>query len=151
MMALLGRRTFNAPIGGIVLPLAVLVVFAVCLVVALREADDIGEREAVVRGGIIDRGPGPARLPVEQIARAGKPRGEFGTFAGVAAPEAPRAVAKAIVPFGKARRMMAKLIAAGAEVPGLGNQFDARQDRVLPQRVEKAAAGIEAARLRGRA
>ena len=135
--------TFNAPIGGIVLALAVFVVFAVGLVVALREAGDVGKREAIVRCGVIDRGPGPARMAVEQIARTGEARGKFGAFAGIAAPEPPRAVAEAVVPLGEARRMVAELISAGTEVPRLGDQLDARQDRVLPQRVEKSAAGVE--------
>ena len=43
--------------------------------------------------------------------------------------------------------MMAELVAARADVPGLGDQLHARQHRVLAQRVEEAGAGIEAVRL----
>ena len=60
---------------------------------------------------------GTARVAVEKIARAGEPRGEFRTFAGIAAPEAAGAVAEAIVPFGEARRMVAELVAARARCP----------------------------------
>ena len=87
---------------------------------------------------------GRRRVTVEQVGRAGEPRGELRALAGIAAPEAPRAVAKAIVPFGEARRMVAELIAAGPEVPRLGDQLDRGEHRVLPHRVEEAGAGIEA-------
>ena len=40
--------------------------------------------------------------------------------------------------------MIAELVTARADVPGLGNQLDPRQKRILPQRVEKAGAGIKA-------
>ena len=131
-------RSFNAPIGGIVLALAVSVIFAISLVVPLGEADDVGKGEAVMRGGVIDRGPGPRRVAVEQIARAGETSGKFRTFAGIAAPEPAGAVAKAIVPLGEARRVVAELIAARTDIPRLGNELDARQDRVLAQRIEEA-------------
>ena len=42
------RRSFDAPVAGVVFSLAVTVVLAVCLVVLGRVADDVGEREAVV-------------------------------------------------------------------------------------------------------
>ena len=40
--------------------------------------------------------------------------------------------------------MMAELVAAGADVPRLGDQLHPRQHRILAQRVEEARAGIEA-------
>ena len=77
-------------------------------------------------------------MPVEKIARAGETSGKFRTLAGVAAPEAAGAVAEAIVPLGEARRVVAELIAARTYVPRFGDELDARQDRVLAQRIEEA-------------
>ena len=58
-------------------------------------------------------------MPIKQVARAGKPRRELGPLTGVATPEAADAVAEAIVPLGKTRRMLAKLVAARTDVPRL--------------------------------
>ena len=49
----IGGRPFVAPVRGIILALTVAIIFAVRLVVPLGIADDIGEREAVVGGGVI--------------------------------------------------------------------------------------------------
>ena len=117
------------PVGRIVLVVAVAIVLAVRFVVFLDVARDIGERVAVVGGNVIHRSPGPPRTPIEQVARAGKPGGEFAAQAGIAAPEAADAVAEAIVPLGESGRMMAELIAAGADVPRLGDQLHARESR----------------------
>ena len=75
---------------------------------------------------------------IEKIARTGETSGKFGTLAGVAAPEAARAVAKAVVPLGEAGRVVAKLIPAWSYVPWFGDELDARQDRVLAQSIEKS-------------
>src|SRR5690606_22389259 len=64
---------------------------------------------------------------------------------GIALPEAARIVAETAVPFGEAGRMVADLVAAGTDVPRFRDQLDLRQHRVLAQRVEEAAARIEAA------
>jgi hypothetical protein len=40
--------------------------------------------------------------------------------------------------------MIADLVAAGTQVPGLGDQLDARQRRILQQRIEEAGARIVA-------
>src|SRR5215475_5640025 len=85
-------------------------------------------------------------MPVEKVARTGKPRCKFRPLAGVAAPEAARAVTKAIVPFGKTRWMMTELIAAGPEIPRLRDQLDPGQDWVLPQRVKEPASRIKPVR-----
>src|SRR5262249_9481348 len=140
-------RALDTPIGGEILTVAVAIVLAVRLIVSLDVAHDVGEREAVMRGGVVDRGPGTPRAPVEQIARARDARRHVAALARIAAPEPADAVAEAVVPLGKAGRMMAELIAARPDVPRLGDQLDARQDRILPQRIEEAGARIEAVRL----
>jgi len=54
--------------------LAVGVVLAVCLVVLLVVADEIGEREPIVRGDEIDAGVRPASTLLVEIAAAGQTR-----------------------------------------------------------------------------
>ena len=82
-------------------------------------------------------------MPIEQVARAGKPGGKFAAQTGIAAPEAADTVAEAIVPLGKSGRMMAQLIAAGADVPRLGDQLHARESGILAERIEEAATRVE--------
>ena len=127
--------------------MAVVVVLAVGLVVALGVAHGVAQREAVVAGDVVDRGPGPAAAVLEEVGRAREPRGEVRALAFVAAPEAAHAVAEAVVPFGEARRVLAELVAARAEIPRLGDQLDPRQHRILAHGVEEAGAGIEAVAL----
>ncbi len=82
--------------------------------------------------------------PVEDVAGARQACGEVGALTGIAAPVAPHPVAEAVVPFGEAGRMVAELVAAGTDVPRLGDQLYLLQDRILADRVEEAGAGIEA-------
>ncbi|CAM4196786.1 hypothetical protein ROMU108268_19215 [Roseomonas mucosa] len=125
--------------------MAVLVVLAIGLVVAAGVGDEVAQGEAVMRGHEVHRGPGLAAAAVEDLAGAGEAAGEAGAQAGIAAPEAAHVVAEAVVPFGEARRVVAELVAAGADVPGLRDQLDLGQDRVLAQHVEEAGTRVEAA------
>src|SRR5579883_1958836 len=59
----------------------------------------------------------------------------------------PRRVAERVVPLGPARREAADLIAARAAIPRFRDQLDLRQKRVLPDRLEESALGLEAVRL----
>src|ERR1700731_4715049 len=140
-------RAFDTPIGRVILVVAVLVALAVGLVVPFDIAHRVGQGISVVRRGVVDGGPRAPRPPVEKIARSGKSRREVLTLAGVAPPEAPQPVAESIVPFGETRWVLTELIAARTDVPGLRNQLDAREDRILAQRVEEPGAGIEAVQL----
>src|SRR5262249_2383405 len=134
--------TFNAPIGRVVLTLAVPVVLAVGFVVTLRVTHHVGKREAVVRSDIVDGGPRAASVTIEQIARPREPCGQFRALAGIAAPEPARAVAKPIIPFGETGRVVAQLIAARTEIPRLGYELPPLQDRILAQRSEEGRSGI---------
>ena len=91
--------------------------------------------------------PTAAGCRVEDSRRSRQARGEVRPQAGIAAPVAAHAVAEPVVPFGETRRMIAELITAGTDVPWLGDQLDAGQDRVLAQRIEEAGAGVETVRL----
>ena len=81
---------------------------------------------------------------VELLGAAQKAPGQFGCLPGIAAPEPPHPVAVAVVPFGEGGGKTAQLIAARPDVPGLGDQLDAGQHRILPQRIEKAALRVKA-------
>ncbi len=100
-------------------------------------------------GDEVDAGPGaPAAMAVD-VGRAREARGEVARLALVALPEAPDGVAVAAVPFGPAGREAADLIAAHADVPGLGDHLCRGQHRVLGHRVEEVGALGEGAVLAG--
>ena len=124
-----------------------LVVLAIGLVVLVVVRDQIVQREAVMGGDEIDAGPRPASALLEEVADPVTRRRKFRQLALVALPIAPHGIAIAVVPLRPAGREAADLIAAGADVPGLGDQLDPRQDGVLAAGVEEAAALVEAMRL----
>ena len=103
----------RAAVAAVVVVRAVAIVLLVGLVVLLLVADQVAQREAVVRGDEVDARPGPAAAVVEDVARAGDARGQRRQLALVALPELPHGVAIAIVPLRPARREIAELIAAG--------------------------------------
>src|SRR5207247_5580977 len=72
---------------------------------------------------------------------------QLAELSSVAAPVGAPSVAEPVVPSRPARRKAAHLIAPRADVPGLGDQLDAGEHRILPAAVEEAAALIEAMRL----
>ena len=65
------------------------------------------------------------------------PHGELAGHVAVAPPEAAHLVAELVVPFEEGRREGAELVAARAHVPGLGDELDPAQHRVLPDRLEE--------------
>ena len=99
----IGGGTFDAAIDAAVVVVAVGVGLRRWLRCACARYDDqVGQREAVVRGDEIDARLRHASAVPEQIARAGEARGEFAA-AGTdrVQPEAARGVAKAVVPFAR--------------------------------------------------
>ncbi len=122
---------------------------SLCLCVV---ADEVAQREAVVRGDEVDaRVRRPAAAPV-QIRRAGEAAREFADQPAVASPVRAHRVAVLVVPLRPARRKVADLVAAFAEVPRLGDQLDARQHRILAERRRRTRRGgrRHAARARAR-
>ena len=101
----------------------VAVILAVRLVVLLVVGDEVVQREAVVRGDEVDARPGLAAAAVEDVGRAGQARRERRRRR-LAAPEVAHRIAVLVVPFRPARREAADLVAAGAAIPGLGDQLD---------------------------
>src|SRR3954447_11264160 len=135
-----------AAIGAVVVAGAVAVVFAVGLVVLFVIAEQVGERETVVNGDVVDAGPGGAIVVVEQVGGGGHTAGYLADQAAFAAPVAPHRAAIAVVPFRPLRGERADLIAAEAKVPRLGDELDRCQHRVLPYGGEEGSVAVKAVR-----
>src|SRR5690242_15593876 len=101
--------------------MAVAILLEIGLVVLLVVGDHIAHGEAVMGGDEIDAGPGPPPLLVEHVGGAGDAGSELRQHALVAAPVAPHRIPVTVVPLRPTRREVAELIAAGADIPGLGN------------------------------
>ena len=86
--------------------------------------DQIVHGEAVVRGDEVHRSDRPAAVDLIQVGAAEQTAGELGKRGRLRAPEVAHAVAVTAVPFGPARREPAHLVAAGAEIPRFGDEFD---------------------------
>src|SRR5205085_8907242 len=110
------------------------------LVVLFVIADEVVQREAVMRGDEVDARPRASAAVTEDVGRADDAGSDLRYQPFVALPEAPNRVAVLRVPLGPARRHFAELIAVGAEIPRLGNQLDPRHRGVLADRVEKRRA-----------
>ena len=65
------------------------------------------------------------------------------------APEVAHDVAVDAVPLAPQHREVADLVAAGADVPGLGDELDLREDRVLVDGVEERAQAVDVVELAG--
>ena len=115
-------RAFGAAIPGMIVGGAVLVIFAVRLVVFLVVGDEVFEGEAVMGGDEIYAGPGRRPCLLKKSPEPHKPRRESGG-GGVAFPVIADRVAEFVVPLGPAGGKFANLIAARAAVPWFGDQF----------------------------
>src|SRR5262245_25055656 len=123
--------------------MAVAVVLAIGLIVLVVVGDEIVEVEAVMGSDEVDARPRLAATLVEQVSRPGDALDEIRNLPGVSFPEAAHSVAEFVVPFRPARRELADLVAAGADVPWFGDQLDVGEHRVLPAGIEETAALIE--------
>ena len=138
-------RTLDAVIGREVVAVAVAVSLAIGLVVLLLVGDRVGEGVAVMRGDEVDAGQRRAAGRQEDLARAGEPLRQLGERAGIPAPEAAQVVPELVVPLAPAVGIAAELVAAPADVPGLGDELDPREDGVLLHRLEEGGLGREVA------
>src|SRR5260370_2617228 len=100
---------------------AVPAIFTIGLVMFFVVADQVVQRETIMRGDEVDAGGWPAPVALVQVAGAGEPVTEIGQLTVVALPIAPHGVAIPAVPFRPARREIAYLIATLRDVPLLGN------------------------------
>ena len=141
-------RALDAVVPGPVVGLAVVVVLAVGVVVLLVVRHEVAHREAVVGGDEVDAGDrAPPRVLVE-VGGPGQPRGELAERR-LAAPEVADGVAVLAVPLGPLRREAADLVAAGADVPGLRDQLDLADDRVLLHELEEGRQPVDVVELAG--
>ena len=138
-MAGSGGVAFSAAVPGIVAVRAVLVVFAVALVMLGVVGDQVVQGEAVVAGDEVDAVVGGAAVVAIQVRGTGKPPAHFGDVPGVALGETAHGVAEAAVPFGPVDGKVADLIGAG--VPGLGDEDGAAEYGVLRGGIEERAGG----------
>src|SRR5262249_50101654 len=95
----------------------------------------------------VDAGVGPTAALLVEIARAREPVAELRHLPLVALPVAAYGVAVLSVPFGPPYREVADLIAALAEIPGLGDQLDLGDDGVLVDDVEERGEAVHVVQL----
>ena len=141
--------TLSATVPGLVVIRAVLVVFAVGLVVLLVVGDQVAQREAVVGDDEVDRRDRATTGVGVQIAGSRETRSEFAQRGRFTAPEVAHRVAVATVPFRPQRGEVADLVATVAKVPGLGNELDLGDHRVLLDDVEEGGQAVDLVELPG--
>lgn len=122
---------------------AVAVALAVVRVALVLVGDQVAEREAVVRGDEVDRGVRAAAAPGVQVARSGEAVAQVADIVLGTAPEVADGVAVAVVPLRPQRREGADLVAARSHVPGLGDQLDPAQHRVLGDHREERGEHVD--------
>ena len=83
-----------------------------------------------------------------QVGRSGDPARELAERR-LTAPEVADGVAVGAVPLGPLRREAAHLVAAGADVPGLGDQLHLADDRVLLHELEERGQPVDVVELAG--
>ncbi len=141
-------RSLDTEVLRPVVALAVVVVLAVGLVVLLVVGDEIAHREAVVRGHEVDAGERTAAGVLVEVGGAGDPARELAEGR-LAAPEVAHRVAVLAVPLGPLGREVADLVAAGADVPGLRDQLDLADHRVLLHQLEERRQLVDVVELPG--
>ena len=141
-------RALHAVVPRAVVALAVVVVLAVGVVVLLVVGHEVAQREAVVGGDEVDAGERAAARVLVEVGGAGEPRGEVAER-GLAAPEVADGVAVVAVPLGPLGREAADLVAAGADVPRLGDQLHLADHRVLLHHLEEGGELVDVVELAG--
>jgi hypothetical protein len=135
--------SLRAAIPGVIVVGPVAVLFSIGVVVLVVVADQVVEREPIVRGDEIDAGGGMAAVPLVEVARTREAIAELGELPVVALPVPPRHVAVAAVPLGPQRRKFSHLVTAFANVPGLGDELDLRDHRILVDDVEEGREAVD--------
>ena len=143
------RRALGAAVPGAVVVVTVVVALAVGLVVLLVVRDEVVEGEAVVRGNEVDRGDWRASGVLVEVRGARDAGGELAQRRGLAAPEVAHRVAVLPVPLAPQGREAADLVAALADVPGLGDELDLGEHRVLVDDVEEGGELVHLGELAG--
>ena len=132
-----GRRTFDTAVPRTVVAFAIAIAFAVGLIMLLVVAHQIVHGEAVMRGDEVHRCDRSAAVDLIQVGTAHKSAGEFRQGRRLRTPEVTHAITIAAIPFGPAGWEATHLVSAGTQIPWLGDQFDAGDDRILLDDVEE--------------
>src|SRR5712691_222551 len=98
-----------------------------------------------MRGHEIDAGMGTA-LGIE-VTTARQAIAYVPQLPTLTLPEAPHGVPILVVPFRPGPGEVPDLIALRGDIPGLGNEFDLRQHRVLAQDLKESALALKALRV----
>src|SRR6185437_11754457 len=133
------RWTFHSTIPTAIIVGAVAIVFAICLIVFRVVADQVLQREAIMRGHKIYAGVGLAAAACIKVARSCNSISQLTNQAAITLPIRTHRVPIFIVPLRPANWEFSYLISALAQVPGLGNKLHLRQHRILMNDVEKRA------------
>ena len=96
-----------------------------------------------MRGDKVDGSAPVSSIKSENIGRTRQPRGEIADTVRIATPEAADIVAVAIIPFEKSLGEVTELIAARADIPGLGDQYAVAEERIALQFAKKSGIGFE--------
>ena len=94
-----------------------------------------------MRGHEIDTGMGTARGI--EIATARQAIAQVPQLPVLTLPETPDGVPILVIPFGPGPGEVPDLIALRGDIPGLRNEFDLRQHRVLEQDLKEGALALE--------
>ena len=140
---------FGAGVPRPVVRFAVAVALAIGVVVLVVVGDQVLDREPVVRGDEVDRGHRSAAGVLVEVGRASDAGGEFAQRRRFATPEIPHGVAVFAVPFRPLRREVAHLVAARADVPGLGDELHLAHDRVLLHELEERGEFVHVVQVTG--
>ncbi len=130
-----GTLLSAVPADVVVVPVPVLL--EVGLVVLFVVAHQVVEGEAVVGGDEIDAGVGSPPFLFVEVAAAGEPGGQFCHLSAIALPEAPDGIPVESVPLRPEGGEVPHLVPSFAHIPGLGDELDLGDDRILLDDVEE--------------
>src|SRR5690606_6520419 len=92
-------RSFHAAVLAVIFIAAVAIALAILLVVLLLVADEVVQREAVMRGNVVYAGARRLAAMLEEIVRADHAACQFADHAFFAAPEASLRLPELVVPL----------------------------------------------------
>ena len=122
---------------------AVAIVLAIGLVVFLVVGKQVGEREAVMDGDVVDASARRAIVMVEKVGRSGHAATRVADQFPVASPIAAQGAAKAVIPLRPMRRKTADLIAAGPTSQGSATSLTRARTGSWRDCIEERSVAVE--------
>ena len=92
-----------------------------------------------MRGDKVDAGLRCPAAVIENFARSGQALGQRTNTGTAGQPEGAHIIAETVVPFAPAERETSEVITVRAQIPRLGDQLDAREQRILTHGGEEVA------------